>query len=198
MPRATTHHITDPVQLQAIEAPVRWMIISILEKTTEASVREIAEELAVSQSSLYYHFDVLQEAGLIVPCGVAGEGRMASTLYRAAYKSSGIRYDHEDKERLGGLISIVKAGMRAASRDLVAAFASGDIAPRGAHRDTFYFRDAAWLSKHELKELKTHTDAVQRLLESAGPRRSGARRVSCLIAQWPDEAARRRKRGSRS
>ena len=83
MPREETPvEITDLATLDLLNDPLRLRIISLLDEPR--SVRDVAERLDVPVTRLYYHFNMMEEAGLIKIVETRKVGAMLQKLYEAA------------------------------------------------------------------------------------------------------------------
>lgn len=77
--------IDDEAQLEALGSPMRMRVLSAARKPR--SVREIAETLDVPVTRLYYHVNLLHEAGFIEVVHTRKSGARLEKLYRITGKS---------------------------------------------------------------------------------------------------------------
>ncbi len=78
----TTVEINDIASLELLNDPLRMRIISLLDEPKP--VRSVAGDLGVPVTRLYYHFNLLEEAGLIRIAETRKVGAMIQKLYEAS------------------------------------------------------------------------------------------------------------------
>lgn len=78
----TVVEIHDLATLELLNDPLRMRILSLTQVPTP--VRDVAEALDVPVTRLYYHFNMMEEAGLIEVAETRKVGAMIQKLYRAA------------------------------------------------------------------------------------------------------------------
>lgn len=110
----TTHHvesrfdgpepemlIDDLATFQMLSHPVRTAILQLI-LSRRLSVREMADELGVPVTRLYYHVNMLEEAGLIRVVATQKAGAMIQRLYQASaqtYRPSSALVESVDDPR---------------------------------------------------------------------------------------------------
>lgn len=77
--------ITDPSQFESLSSPTRIRILKLC--TDPLSVRQIAERLGVPATRLYYHVNLLEDAGFLQVVHTRKSGARIEKLYRVAGKS---------------------------------------------------------------------------------------------------------------
>ena len=77
--------IDNEAQLEALQSPMRMRVLNAARKPL--SVREIAEKLGVPVTRLYYHVNLLHEAGFLEVVHTRKSGARLEKLYRIAGKS---------------------------------------------------------------------------------------------------------------
>ena len=77
--------ITDPSQFDSLSSPTRIRILKLC--TEPLSVRQIAERLGVPPTRLYYHVNLLEDAGFLQVVHTRKSGARIEKLYRVAGKS---------------------------------------------------------------------------------------------------------------
>lgn len=77
--------ITDPSQFDSLSSPTRIRILKLC--TDPSSVRQIAERLGVPATRLYYHVNLLEDAGFLQVVHTRKSGARIEKLYRVAGKS---------------------------------------------------------------------------------------------------------------
>ena len=74
--------ITDPSQFEALTSPVRMRILTLCQDPL--SVREVAERLDTPATSLYYHMNLLHDAGFLQIVHTRKSGARIEKVYRIA------------------------------------------------------------------------------------------------------------------
>jgi DNA-binding transcriptional ArsR family regulator len=74
--------ITDPSQFEALTSPVRMRILKLCQDPL--SVREVAERLDTPVTSLYYHMNLLHDAGFLQIVHTRKSGARIEKVYRIA------------------------------------------------------------------------------------------------------------------
>lgn len=100
---------------EALNNPVRFRIIRHLQEPR--SVKDVAELFDVPPTRLYYHFNLLEEAGVISVVETRKSGAMLQKLYQVKAKSfrpapSMARGDHEPAELARITVSVVLDAVR--------------------------------------------------------------------------------------
>lgn len=140
----TIFEIEDLATLAAINDPLRMRIVH-LTSITPRTVREIAEELDVPVTRLYYHVNMLTDAGVIEVAETEKVGAMIQRRFRAAaddYRLSKTLTDSmRDDEKLAEVAAAtVLDGARLDAEAMLARhFANpDDEPPSGAFGRTFF------------------------------------------------------------
>jgi AcrR family transcriptional regulator len=137
------------------------------------SIAEIAERMGRPPASLYYHFRLLEQVGLIRAVGTRPAGKRKEVLYcpvaaRFAMPASSAGRGAE------AAMKTMSTAFRMAERDMEAALTSGAARTDGADRNFFGTRLHARLNRKTLAEINKHLKAVERILT----RESKKKRVS--------------------
>jgi DNA-binding transcriptional ArsR family regulator len=77
--------ITDPSQFESLSSPTRIRILKVC--IDPSSVRQIADRLGVPPTRLYYHVNLLEDAGFLQVVHTRKSGARIEKLYRVAGKS---------------------------------------------------------------------------------------------------------------
>lgn len=164
MPRPLRHKITDPKQLLAIGSPIRAQIVSILENTSECSVREMADHLGMQSESIYYHVHALVKAGLVV----RGRQRKATTRAEAVYRLIARQICVDWKNTTFAYRSALKKAVRVAHRLSERMMENALDDPRcrfgGANAGARVQQDAVRLSKKKYRELIGKLQEIERFI----------------------------------
>lgn len=98
----------------SLNNPTRLRILRRLQEPS--SIREVAEALDVPPTRLYYHFNLLEEVGVIRVVETRKVGAMLQKVYQAVAKtfrpSPGLATDNPDPKRLAKITASVLDGAR--------------------------------------------------------------------------------------
>jgi DNA-binding transcriptional ArsR family regulator len=115
--------VTDVEVFEVLNNPLRFRILRRLSEPT--SIRAVAEELGMPPTRLYYHFNLLEEAGVIEVAETRKVGAMLQKLYRSKAKTfrpaaEMARGDMEPEELARVTVGVVLDGARADAEEAVA------------------------------------------------------------------------------
>ena len=77
--------INTPLQVEALDSPLRMRILKAASEPV--AVREIADRLGVPITRLYYHVNMLEEAGFVAVVDSRKSGARLEKIYRITAKS---------------------------------------------------------------------------------------------------------------
>lgn len=120
-----------PEQRDALTSPTRLEILGLFTAPGPLSVRELAERMGRSASSVHYHVNLMVEVGLLREVGVRPRGTRAETLYEPVRRTVRFRGTPHPGEA-DATLRTMAAAFRMAERDLEAALEPGTDAPEGA------------------------------------------------------------------
>lgn len=103
LPEATP--VSTRRQLKALESPVRMRILALCKRPM--SVRAMAERLEVPKTTLYYHVDLLEDAGFVEVVHVRKSGARLERIYRVTGRA--IVHDADMASQLGDPIDASRA-----------------------------------------------------------------------------------------
>lgn len=168
--KSDTYIIRREEQRKALSSPIRMEILGQFTAHEEMSIAEVAERMGRPPSSLYYHFRLLEQVGLLIPAGTRPAGKRQEALYRPVARRlampaspSGVGVESAMKT--------MSAAFRMAERDMEAALTSGSARTDGADRNFFGTRLHARLNRAALAEVNKHLRAVERILQREGKKR---------------------------
>lgn len=115
--------VEDIAVFETLNNPLRFRILRRL--VEPKSIREVAEELGVPPTRLYYHFNLLEEAGVIAVVETRKVGAMLQKLYQNTAKSFRpspklSQSDHEPAELARIAVGVVLDGARVDAEEAVA------------------------------------------------------------------------------
>jgi DNA-binding transcriptional ArsR family regulator len=161
--------IEKPGQFRAMNSAVRQQVLSTMRLLEPCSVGEIAARLGRQPETLYYHVDILLDAGLVRAAGSRPAGRRDEALYEVACD----RLQYHPTRRTPTFLRELRRGysttLRTTERRLLEAVGVDGEVRDGPGKNMRVQAYAARLSADELTELNSRLDAVRQfLLERAG------------------------------
>jgi DNA-binding transcriptional ArsR family regulator len=159
-----TRPLTGQAALEVVASPARLEILSALgdePKTTQ----QLAERLGRSRQSLYYHLDVLEQAGLVAPAAPAAgerERRFRLTSQRVAVRT---RRESAQDRKAGA--KAIQALLRLTAREATAALEDPATRLDGGLREMIGVRGKARLTQAELRRANRLIDQLVALLADA-------------------------------
>lgn len=157
-------------QIALLASPVRQDLVDTLEALGgEADVATVAAQLGRSPVGLYYHFELLAEAGLLQRLDPT-DGARRYRIGRA--RGTALRLDYgNDADSSEAVSRVVDKLLQAARRDFRKGLARSDVVADGPERELWAGRNKGWVSRRELAEANRLLTRLQRLLQ--GPRKPG-------------------------
>lgn len=186
--------VADTAGINLLASPVRQDIVDTLACLGgEADVAAVAGELGRAADGLYYHFELLADAGLLTRIDADGAPRR----YRIGHRrGTALRLAYTSGSKDGEAVQAVVARMLQASvRDFRTALARKGVKTQGPNRELWAGRARGWLDDEGLREANQLLDRLQGLLQ--GPRQPGKDRLfslSFVLAPTPDRPRRRSRR----
>ncbi|MGI9516652.1 MAG: ArsR/SmtB family transcription factor [Pirellulaceae bacterium] len=179
--RPELYLIRQPEEAEAAFSPIRNQIRLAMEMLGESTVNEIASHLGRSAESLYYHFRILQKAGLVQVAGQQADSGRAETVYRLRAKR--IRVDATVRARrfrvsLGRIAGTL---LRFAERCYLRAIQDGNTVVDGNHREVRLIQVSARLSRARVIELNRKLLELESFLETADDPRQSRRFVLTMV-----------------
>lgn len=181
--------VARPEQISALASPLRQDIVDLLLVSSALSARELATQLGVRPSSLYYHLEALEEVGLI-----DGEARMrpdgrSERVYGIAADRMLIEYRPEEPANREAVTKVVRSILRLSRRDFERGFDHPDARVEGPARNLHGARVQGWLNA---EEQETANELLSRLVDLFLERRDPTGRTRCslswVITPLPDRS----------
>lgn len=159
-------------QIALLANPVRQDLVdTLLALGGEASVATVAAELGRAADGLYYHFDLLADAG-ILHRQLDAQGVRCYRLGGAGKPGRALRLDYgKDAASTAAVGRVVDGLISAAQRDFHAALPRPGTVTDGPARDLWAGRSRGWVNARQLAEANRLLQRLQDLLQ--GPRRPG-------------------------
>ena len=145
--------IREPEQLESLVSPVRQDILDSLLSSEGMSVRELAGQLGLRPSALYYHLDELEAVGLVSRGSRARPDGRTEAVFSAPRDRRQIEYLPDDLENRELVVRIVRSILRLADRDFERGFDHPAAAASGPKRNLWGARGKAWLSAEDLRRV---------------------------------------------
>ncbi len=155
-----TKTLETPLQRKAISSPIRMEIMGQFTAEHGMSVADIATRMGRTPGSLYYHFDMLEEAGLLHRIGSRPSGKRAETLYEPTAERFELAASGPDSD----VTRTMAQAFRMAERDLEAALTAATTRVEGDDRNFFATRLHARMNREVLAEVNEHLNAVLEIL----------------------------------
>jgi AcrR family transcriptional regulator len=162
--RRTTHVVSGARERKALTSPIRMEILGQFTAAGGMSIAEVAAQMGRSPGSLYYHFGILEKAGILKRVGSRRKGKRSEAVFepvapRIALAASGSRASGADARKALG------TAFRMAERDFAAALESGTARSNGPHRNFCVTLMHCRLTPAVLAELNRHVKAIESLME---------------------------------
>lgn len=185
--------VSDPDGIRLLASPVRQDIADTLACLGgEADVATVASELGRSADGLYYHFELLAEAGLLTRT----DGGDARRYRIGARRGMALRLAYEPGTQSADAAQAVVARLlQAAGRDFDVAVAREGVQTQGPERELWAGRSRGWLDDAGLREANQLIERLQGLLQ--GPRQPGQDRLFSLSFVMAPATGQPRRRGRR-
>ena len=147
--------IESPAQIKALVSTTRQEIIDTLQAMGEASVPELAQQLARPADALYYHVRALAKSGLLRHVGNRQQGRHVETVYatQEPEKRLKLRYQPDDAAATAALKQLVASMLRASGREFDRAIADPSCQLEGPRRELWAGRAKGWVSPADLERI---------------------------------------------
>lgn len=129
--------IEDPEVLKVLIHPLRSRILGLLGPQAR-TVKELASELDLAPSHLYYHTKLLLKAGLIVAVGERRLGNLTEASYRVAaldFDASPILGSKESgrsafEARIASIADLMASSIKASARDMASLLEGAEERPK--------------------------------------------------------------------
>lgn len=163
-PPLDSRAIRDPVHIRLLASPVRQELADTLASLGgEAPVAALAEQLGRPADGLYYHLQLLAEAGLVEELQGAG-GERSFRLAGGGRGPLRLAYDLADDDARSALTSYVKGLAQIAESDFQAGMAVDRARVEGSPRQLWAARNKGWVSTAELEEANALLERLCELL----------------------------------
>jgi predicted transcriptional regulator len=165
------HRVDSQDQRDALSSPIRLEILGAFTAPGGLSIADVAQRMGRPASSLYYHFRILEQVGLLLRVGKRPRAKRPETLYQPVAP----RIEVQAPQAEAGLAPVLKtmaSAFRMAERDLEAALRSRTSRTAGRHRDLAAFRVHMRLTRDELAEFNEHLRALERFISRQAARKN--------------------------
>jgi len=169
--KSDTYIIRREEQRKALSSPIRLELLGHFITDKGMSIAEVAERMGRPPASLYYHFRLLEQVGLLLAVGTRPAGKRQEVLYRPV----AARFAMPASSAGAGVKDAMKTmstAFRMAERDMEAALTSGHARADGLDRNFFGTRLHARLNRTALAEVNKHLKAIERILQRESKKRT--------------------------
>lgn len=151
---------------------VRLEIVDALEELEPCSIATLAHELGRKRSSLYYHVELMQKAGLVREAGRQKAGKRGEALYAMAVPW--MRFTGSDRvEMKKSLIRLCRTVHRIGESRYRRAIESGAVRRVGDYENAFLRLQRGRLDATALAEVHVHLGKIAQLLERGRREKKG-------------------------
>jgi DNA-binding transcriptional ArsR family regulator len=162
-----TYRIAQPREKRLLASAVRQNLLDTLVASREASAKELAAQMGMRVSALYYHLELLERAGLVVRRGTKHGGARHVANFAPRATRIALDYGLGSESGRAASVRLGRTLLRAAARD----FAMGVHVPRarseGARRNLWVSRAKAWLTEREIGVIHRRLVEIEELLLNA-------------------------------
>lgn len=176
------YYIRDPRQLALLVSVRRGEIVDCLAGTGPATIRQVAAALGMRASALYHHFQLLEEAGLVVAAGTRLEHGKPARLYRTPCVQMRWGIGLLDPEHAETWRKLNAAQCRQSERDFARGLESADAVAEGPGKNLRSFRIVGRPDAETLAAINRHLDQITELLWASADGDGTPVVVSCVGA----------------
>jgi AcrR family transcriptional regulator len=152
-------------QRHALSSPIRLEIIGQFTSGEGMSIAEVAGRIGRTPGSLYYHFRLLEDVGLIKRIGERPGIKRAEALFEPAASRFEFPAEPDSEADLRDVMKTMASALRMTERDLEAAIRTGSARQTGRHRNFFATRMHCRINKRTLAEINQHLRAIEHIVE---------------------------------
>lgn len=162
-----TYRITQPREKRVLASAVRQNLLDILVASREVSARELAEQMGMRVTALYYHLQLLERAGLVVRRGAKrGTARHEANFAPRATRIA-LDYGLDSHAGRSASVRLGRTLLRAAARDFAVGVQSPLARSDGPRRNLWVSRTQAWLTDREIGAICAQLSKIDELLLNA-------------------------------
>jgi AcrR family transcriptional regulator len=159
-----TYRVQRPDQRQALSSAIRLEILGAFTNVGGMSIGDVAERLGKRAGSLYYHFGLLEKAGLLRRVGERPAGKKPEALFEPVADRIEIDAPSEDAAAVESTLKTMASAFRMAERDLDTGLREGTARTSGRYRNFVAYRMHMRLNKKTLAEINGHLRALEELI----------------------------------
>jgi len=171
-----THRVRDP---SVLVSAVRQDLLDTVAALGPATASELARQLGMRVSALYYHLDLLVRSGLLVRRRARRRDARTEALYAARAPRLAVRFDLGSPagRRIAG--QVTRALLRTAERDLARGARLPVARAAAPRRNLWLSRVKGWLTPREVAAVIAHLEAIDALVLGA---RRGPGKLLCAVS----------------
>ena len=162
--RPTEKRIERPIEFRALNSERRVEILAAVRLFEPCSVGDIAAHLEREPETLYYHFDILEQAGLLRGAGSRSAGRGVEALYERSADRFRFHPTRRTPRFVESLRKAYRTSIRAAESSLLTATGHPSEVRDGRGKNVRMQLYTLRLTNKDLDELNRRLDAVRSFL----------------------------------
>jgi DNA-binding transcriptional ArsR family regulator len=195
MDKHRSGNISAPEDILLLAAATRQEVVDTLGSLGgEASAAELSGQLGRPMDGLYYHLELLRDAGLVTELEDQGNGERRFRLSSPGGQPLRLVYRLECPGVPAALAKFARSLLKVAGEDFEAGMRKNGVATAGAKRELWIARNKGWLSDDELEEVNT---LLLRLGElTSQPRSPGRERLASFAFALSPVAPRGKRRSA--
>lgn len=188
--------VEDPEQIRLLGSTVRQDIVDHLDFAGPSTVPELAAALGCPTDTLYYHLNLLLEAGLLVRHDREDDRRMVVDLPASSVE---VRYHRDDRPAVEAIVSAVATLLRSAERRFAGALDDDELPLEleGPRRNHWASRVRGRLTEAEVVEVNEAIRAIHGIFRRSrsrpDPLEGRMHEVTVVLSPLPEGPTDRRR-----
>ena len=154
--RAKRVSVSTPQQWEAVSSGIRFEMLELLTAIGPNSIAELAREMGVRADSLYHHMKKLVSAELVREVAFRRVGRQTEAVFDVVAN----KFDFDPSVENAVLMKLMRSIHRQTERNFERSLEGGIVDFSEKNRNTRIRADTASLTRKQLKEVKSHIEAI--------------------------------------
>ncbi len=159
--------ISTVAQMKALVSPVRYQMHLAMEMLGPCSVRELATRMGREPTALYYHIEILNQAGILTRYGMRRAGPREEATYELATKRVHVDMNQRSPRFIEAVASGCGSLLRYTERTFLAALRNDATIKTGKASELRISQVSVRLTKESLIELNARLDELQAFINEA-------------------------------
>lgn len=176
------YYTREPRQLALLVSPRRGEIVDFLAGTGPATIKQVAAALGVRASALYHHFQLLEQAGLVVDAGTRLEHGKPARLFKTPGVQMRWGIGLLDTQHAALWDKLNAAQCRQTERDFRRGLKAPDAVADGPGKNLRTFRLVGRPDAKALAAINEHLEAIADLIWNSADGDGNPIAVSCVVA----------------